>query len=83
VINKVSRKSCGPKRDEVTRGVHKEELYDLYSSPNIIWVIISKIIVWVEHVAHMGRGAYRVLLGKPEGERPFGRIGVPGKIILK
>ena len=28
-----------------------------------------------EHVAHMGerRGLYRVLLGKPEGKRPFGR----------
>ena len=27
------------------------------------------------HVAHMGenRGVYRVLLGKPEGERPLGR----------
>jgi hypothetical protein len=46
-------------------------------------VIISKIMVWVGHVAHMGRGAYRVLLGKPEEEGQFGRIGVPGKIILK
>ena len=27
------------------------------------------------HVARMGesRGAYRVLVGKPEGKRPFGR----------
>ena len=27
------------------------------------------------HVAHMGerRGAYRVLVGKPEGRRPLGR----------
>jgi hypothetical protein len=78
VINKVSRKSCRPERDEVNRGVHRGERYDLYSSPNIIWVIISKITVWVGHVAHTGRGAYRVLLGKPEGERSFGRIGVPG-----
>ena len=30
---------------------------------------------WAGHVAHMGeeRGAYRVLLGKPEGKRPLGR----------
>ena len=30
---------------------------------------------WAEHVASMGdrRGAYRVLVGKPEGKRPFGR----------
>jgi len=32
----------GPKRDEVTkewRKLHNEELDDLYSSPNIVWVI--------------------------------------------
>ena len=30
---------------------------------------------WAEHVACMGeeRGAYRVLVGKPEGKRPLGR----------
>jgi hypothetical protein len=30
---------------------------------------------WVGHVAGMGDrgGAYRVLVGKPEGKRPFGR----------
>jgi len=30
---------------------------------------------WVEHVAQRGEriGAYRVLVGKPEGKRPFGR----------
>ena len=30
---------------------------------------------WAQHVAHMGegRGVYRVLVGKPEGERPLGR----------
>jgi hypothetical protein len=29
------------------------------------------------------RGAYRVLVGKPEGRRPLGRRGVDGRIILK
>jgi hypothetical protein len=29
------------------------------------------------------RGAYRVLVGKPEGRGPLGRIGVDGTIILK
>jgi hypothetical protein len=31
---------------------------------------------WAEHVARMGRdrGVYRVLVGKPEGKRPLGRL---------
>ena len=30
---------------------------------------------WAGHVAHMGkrRGAYRILVGRPEGRRPLGR----------
>jgi hypothetical protein len=41
-------------RDEVTgnwRTLHNEELYNLYSSPNIIWMIKSRIIRFVGHVA--------------------------------
>jgi hypothetical protein len=40
--NRVLRGVFGPKRDEVTgewRRLHNEELYYLYSSPNIIRVI--------------------------------------------
>jgi hypothetical protein len=40
--NRVLRRIFGPKRDEVAgewRRLHKEELYGLYSSPNITWVI--------------------------------------------
>ena len=29
-----------------------------------------------------GEGAYRVLVGKPEGKRPLGDLGVDGWIIL-
>jgi hypothetical protein len=42
--NTVLRRIFGPKRDEVTgewRRLHNEKLNDLYSSPNIIWVIKS------------------------------------------
>ena len=48
------------------------ELYDLYSSPNIILVIKSRRMSWAGHVAHMGdmRGAYRVFVGTPDGKRP-------------
>jgi hypothetical protein len=70
----------GPKRGEVTgewRRLHNEELDDLYSSPNIIRVIKSRRLRWAGHVARMGekRGAYRILVGSPEGRRPLGRAG--------
>jgi hypothetical protein len=43
--NKVLRRIFGPKSDEVRgewRRLHNKELYALYSSPNIIWVIKSR-----------------------------------------
>ena len=74
----VLRRIFGPRRDEVTgerRRLHNEGLNDLYSSPNIVRVIKSRRMGWAGHVARMGeeRGAYRVLVGKPEGKRPLGR----------
>ena len=76
--NMVLRRIFGPTRDEVTgkwRRLHNEELNDLYSSPNIVWVIKSKRMRWAGHVARMGEemGVYRVLVRKPEGRRPLGR----------
>ena len=55
--------------------MHNEELNDLYSSPNIVWVIKSNRMRCTGHVALMDeeRGAYRVLVGKPEGKKPLGR----------
>jgi hypothetical protein len=74
----VLRRIFGPKRDKATsewRRLHNEELNDLYSPPNIIRVITSRRMRWAGHVARMGekRGAYRILLGRPEGRRPLGR----------
>jgi len=48
--NTVLRSIFGPKRYEVTgewRRLHNEELYALYSSPNIICVITSRRMRWV------------------------------------
>jgi hypothetical protein len=65
----VLRRIFGPKRDEVTgewRKLHNEELYNLYSSPNIIRTLKSRRMRWAGHVARMGekRNAYRLLVGK-------------------
>jgi len=75
--NRVLRRIFGPKRDKVTgewRKPHDEVLNDLYSSLNIVRVIISRRR-WAGHVARVGErgGVYRVLVGKPEGKRPLGR----------
>jgi hypothetical protein len=54
--NRVLRRIIGPKRDEVTgdwRRLHNKGLNDLYSSRNIIWVIKSRRMRWVGHVACM------------------------------
>jgi hypothetical protein len=76
--NRVLRRIFGLKRDGITgewRRLHNEKLHDLYSSPTIIRVIKSRRMKWAGHVACMGEGrcAYRVLVGRPEGRRPFGR----------
>jgi hypothetical protein len=66
----------GPNREEVAEELRKlrnEELYYLYFSPDIVWVIKSRTMRWIGHVAHMGRkiNAYGVLVEKPEGKRPL------------
>ena len=52
--NLVLRKIFGPKRNYVTgewRRVRHEELYDLYSTPDVIRMIKSKMMILVGHVA--------------------------------
>jgi hypothetical protein len=77
--NRVLRRIFGWKRDEVTgsrRKLHNEELDNLYSSPSIIRMIKSRNRRLAGNVARIGskRNAYRILVGKPEGKRPLGRL---------
>jgi hypothetical protein len=67
----------GRKTDHV-RKLHNGELYNLYSSTNIVRVIKSR----KEHVARMGevRGVYRVL-GPKVGDH-WEDLGVGGRITL-
>jgi hypothetical protein len=55
--NRVLRRIFGSMRDEVTgkwRKLHSGELYNLYSTPEIITQIKSRRIWWAGHVARMG-----------------------------
>jgi hypothetical protein len=76
--NRVLRRIFGPKRDEVTGGwrkLHNKELHGLYSSPSIVRVIKVRRMRWAGHVARMEevRGAYNILVGRPEERGPLGR----------
>jgi hypothetical protein len=76
--NRVLKRVFGAKRDEVTREwrkLHNEELRDLYSLPHIVRVVKSRRMRWAGHVARMGEGrdVHGVLVGRPEGTRPWGR----------
>jgi hypothetical protein len=57
------------------RKLRNEELNDLYSLPNIMWVVKSRRMRWAGHVERMGEeiGVHRLLVEKPEGKRPLGR----------
>ena len=76
--NKVLRKIFGTRRDDQTGEcirLHNGELHDLYGKPNIIRIVESRRLRWAGHLTRMGneRGARKLLVGKPEGERPVGR----------
>jgi hypothetical protein len=74
------------KTDEVTeewRKLHNEDFNDACSSPNIVWVIKLRRMIWVRYVARMRRDMYRVLVGKPEGKNQWEDPGVNGRIMLR
>jgi hypothetical protein len=55
--NRVLRRICGLKGDEVVggwRNLHNEELHNLYCSPSIIRIIKSRRMSRAGHVASMG-----------------------------
>jgi hypothetical protein len=51
------------------RKLHKEELNDLYSSPNIKW----RIMRWACRTYGERRDVYRDLVRKPGGKKQLGR----------
>jgi hypothetical protein len=65
------------------RKIRNKELNDLYSSSNIVRLIISRRMKWAEHVAHMGerRGVYRFWWGNLRERHHLEDTGVDRKII--
>ena len=75
---RVLRSVFGPKRDEVTgewRKLHNEKLKDLYSVPNIVQVVKSRIMRWAGHVARMGgERCAQGSSGETRGKEAIGEI---------
>jgi hypothetical protein len=84
--NRVLTRMFGPETHELTGGwreLHNEELYNLYSSPDIIRVIKSRKMAWVAHVAGMRRKMRTFLLERLKARDNSENLGVDGRIILK
>jgi hypothetical protein len=99
--NRVLRGIFRPKREAVTgewRKLHNKELNDLYSSPNIVWVIKLRRMRWAGHVARMGGEERRVQViinimnvktctgfwwGNLSERDHLGDPGVDGRIMLR
>jgi hypothetical protein len=77
--NRVLRRIFGPKKERKTswRKLHNDELYGLYSSPNIVRVIKSRRMMWTGHVASMGE----VFTG-PKAKDHWEDLGVDGRVPL-
>jgi hypothetical protein len=76
--NRVLRRIFRPKRDKVTgewSTLHSEEIYNMYSCPNIIRQIKLRRTMCAGHVALTGeeRKVCKLLARKPIGKRPLGR----------
>jgi hypothetical protein len=76
--NRVLRRIYKPKRGEIIGGWRKrygDEIHNLYSFPSIITITKSWRMRWEGNVARIGNNinAYRILEGKPDGNRLSGR----------
>ena len=86
--NRVLTRIFGPKRDEVSeewRKLHNEVFNDLYSSPNIVWVIKWRRMRLVGHVALTGESRVVCTWFRRENLRERDHLedpGVDGRIIL-
>lgn len=76
---RVLRKKFGPIRAVVTeewKKLHNKELYDLrFSQKTLLGLFKQEQLSWAGHVVCIkkSRGAYRILMGKSEENRPLGR----------
>jgi hypothetical protein len=82
--NRMLRRICERKRDEVTGGrrrLHNEELHNMYNTSHIIDLL--RRMGWMEHATCMRemRNSYKILFRKPEEKIQLGDQG--GRIILK
>ena len=83
---RVMKRIFGLKRDEVTgewRKLHKEELRDVYSLPNILRVVKSRRMRCVGHVASIGEGCTGCWWGILRERDHLKGPDVDGRIILR
>jgi len=81
--NRALSRIPGPKKEELVRGWRRlhNELHILHASPNIIRVMKPRRMTGKGHKARTGemRNVYKILIGRPEGKRPLGDLGVDGR----
>jgi hypothetical protein len=85
--NRVLRKIFGPKGEEdgSWRKLHNDQLYSLYSSPNIVRVINSRRMRRAGYVECMGRGEVSTgfWLGGPKARDHWEDLYINGRITLR
>jgi hypothetical protein len=86
--NRVPRRIFGSRKEEMAGGwrrLHTEELHNGRASTNNSRVIKSRRMRWARHVARVCevRNGYRILVGKPEWNKPLGKARRRWKSNLK